>query len=148
MNLRSGGTLAPGGISVDVGTLNTGAVSFDDGSIFSLQLDATGIDKANVTGAVTLAGTTTLSLTLEADPFDSLTYTILDSTTGVNGYAGGARFAYLGNSLDEGETFTVTSGLFSQEFQITYAADGGTNVALLAVPEPASMIIESFLGVS
>jgi hypothetical protein len=48
---------------------------------------------------------------------------------------------FSGNSLDQGEIFSVTRGTFSQAFHISYSADGGNDVALIAVPERASAAI-------
>jgi hypothetical protein len=79
-----------------------------------------------------------MSIALTADPVDLTSFTIVNSSAGINGYASGARFVYLGNSLDEGEQFTVTSGAFSQIFSISYAADAGKDVLLVAVPEPGA----------
>jgi hypothetical protein len=39
--------------------------------------------------------------------------------------------------LEEGEFFSVSTGLFTQGFRISYLADGGNDLALTAVPEPA-----------
>ena len=41
------------------------------------------------------------------------------------------------NVLEEGELFSVTTGIFTQGFRISYLADGGNDLALTAVPEPA-----------
>jgi hypothetical protein len=65
-------------------------------------------------------------------------FTLIDGSSPFAGYIGGARFSYLGNLLDEGETFSVTTGAFTQELQISYAADGGKDVTVHATPEPGS----------
>jgi hypothetical protein len=75
---------------------------------------------------------------LNSPVVDGFTYTILDSFSGISGFASGARFAYAGNLLEEGEHFLVNSGGLDQFFAISYAADGGNDVTLTAVPEPGS----------
>ena len=58
------------------------------------------------------------------------------------------RFNFGGNSLDEGEEFEVTSGGFYRAFTISYAADSGNDVTLLAVPEPGSAALLMLGGVA
>ena len=67
-------------------------------------------------------------------------FTVVNSSGGILGYSGGARLSYLGNTLDEGEHFIATSGAFTQEFAISYAADSGKDITLQAVPEPGSAV--------
>ena len=48
-----------------------------------------------------------------------------------------------GTPLNDGDSFIVTTGAFTQEFQIDYTFNGGgdgqtNDVALLAIPEPGS----------
>jgi hypothetical protein len=57
------------------------------------------------------------------------------------GYAGGARLSYQGNPLDESEQFTVVDGALNQDFVISYAANGGSDITLMAIPEPSSAAI-------
>ncbi len=135
VTINGGGTLSPG---TSIGTLNTGALSMADTSTLSIELGSITGDQVKITGSATLAGTITLGLTLTADPTDNTAFTLFNGTATLNGYAGGARFAYLGNALDEGEAFTATTGLFTQEFTISYTADSGNDVVLTAVPEPGS----------
>jgi autotransporter-associated beta strand protein len=141
VSVVSGGTLSPG---ASIGTLNTGPFSLFDGSILSIEIGSVTSDQVNVTGASLLEGNIPLLITLTADPVDGTPFTVINSTAGVTGYAGGARFVYAGNSLDEGEQFTVTSAPFNQIFEVRYAADAGNDVVLLAVPEPGTVV--SLLG--
>lgn len=136
VSIAAGGTLAPG---AGLGTLNTGPVAFADASVFAIEIGATTADQLLLTGAASLAGTVALNLTLLADPVDDTTFTILNASAPLTGYFGGARFAYLGNPLDEGEVFTATTGGFTQDFEIGYTADGGNDVTLHAVPEPGTL---------
>jgi autotransporter-associated beta strand protein len=135
ITVAAGGAIAPG---ASIGTLSTGPVAFASGSAFTLELGATTADKLLVAGAASLSGTIALNLTLVADPVDFTTFTVLDGTAALTGYAGGARFSFGANSLDEGEIFDVFTGPFSQTFQISYNADGGNDVTLSAIPEPGS----------
>ena len=141
VSVAASGTIAPG---AGIGTLSTGPVGFSDTAIFSLEIGATTADQFRTAGAASLAGTIALDLTLLTDPVDDLTFTIIDATAPLLGYPGGARFAYLGNSLDEGEMFTATTGGFTQDFQISYSADAGNDVTLRTVPEPG--VLGSLLG--
>ncbi|HEV7948354.1 MAG TPA: autotransporter-associated beta strand repeat-containing protein [Glaciihabitans sp.] len=140
VTLTGGGTLAPG---AGLGTISTGALSFQSGSTLSIEIGAATSDRVNVGGAATLAGSIALALSLLADPVDGTTFTLLDTSSPLIGPAGGARFSYLGSTLTEGQQFTVASGLFSQDFVLSYAADSGRDVTLLAVPEPAAATLLS-----
>lgn len=136
--VRGGGTLLS---DSDLAPLNVGGLLFDPNSILAIEINGAASDAVTVGGQVTLAGTIGLSISILADAVDGLTYTLLNSTGGISGYNGGARFSYAGNILDEGERFTVTSGVFSQDFTISYAADSGNDVILAAVPEPGSAML-------
>ena len=144
VTVASGAEIAPG---ASIGTLSTGPVAFASGSAFTLEIGATTGDQLLLTGAGSIVGSVTLGLTLLDDPADNTTFTLIDGTAPFAGYAGGARFDLGGNSLDEGEVFSVTTGPFTQEFQISYSADGGNDVTLLAVPEPGSAVL-LLLGLS
>jgi autotransporter-associated beta strand protein len=138
VTVAAGGEIAPG---VGIGTLTTGPVAFANGSILSIEVGTTAADRLLLDGAGSLAGTVTLSLSLLANPVDNTVFTLLDGTAPLIGYALGGRFQFGANLLDEGELFTVTTGAFSQPFQISYLADGGNDVTLLAVPEPGSVTL-------
>lgn len=138
VTVAAGATVAPG---ASIGTLHTGPVSFASGSSLSTEIGATTADQLAITGAATLNGTVLLNIALLADPTDSTLFALLNGTMPI---LGGGQFSYLGNTLDEGETFTVTDGGFTQQFQISYATDAGSDVTLLAVPEPAAAV--SLLG--
>ena len=134
VSVATGGTLSPG--IGGVGTLFTGPLSLLGGSTFALDFGSTTSDRVQVAGAGTLAGTVALNLTLTADPTDFQSFTVLDGSAPLIGYAVGARFSYLGQNLAEGQVFVVTTGPLSQEFMISYAGGGGNDVTLTAVPEP------------
>jgi uncharacterized protein with beta-barrel porin domain len=79
----TGGTLAPGPLN-GLGTLNvTGTLSFTAASTYMIQVNSTTSSLTNVTGTASLGNATVnvnyLSTTLQKQ------YTILNSTTGVNG---------------------------------------------------------------
>lgn len=153
--VESGGTLGGDGLTGPVtvrggGTLLSDAnfapftvetLAFETGSNFSIEISGTTADEVTVGGAVNLAGTITLNIAITASAVNGTTYTLVNSPSGIGGYATGARFSYAGNVLDEGETFSVTSGLFSQDFTISYVADSGSNITLVAVPEPGSLAL-------
>jgi hypothetical protein len=132
--VSAGGVLAPGSDSpgAGIGTLNLTGLTLSDGARFKLEIGAVSSDVASVNGAVTLTGDMPLEILLPAQPLEGMTFTFLLATGGITGFAEGARFSFLGNSLDNGEIFTV-NGDFTQAFSISYGAD---TVALTAVPEP------------
>ena len=137
VNIANGGTLSPG--TTGIGTLNTGALALQDGATVALEIGSTTADQVKLNGAGTITGTVALTLTLSADPADFQTFTILDGTAALIGYAAGGRLSYLGGTLAEGQVFNVDSGGFTQGFMISYLADGGKDVTLTAVPEPATV---------
>jgi autotransporter-associated beta strand protein len=138
VSVATGGVIAPGiDISTSIGTLKTGPVALSAGSIVSMDIGATTSDVLQLTGGATFSGVVELKLSLTDDPTESVAFTILDGTAPLGGLGGGG-FSYLGLPLGEGATFTVVSGLFSQQFQISYAADSGRDVVLTAVPEPGA----------
>ncbi len=140
-----GAEVSPGN---SIGTLSAGPVSFLDTSIFSIEIGVSTADQLVVAGAGSISGTVNLNLTLLGDPTDDTYFTLIDGTSPFDGYAGGGRFSYSGNSLDEGETFIVTTGPISQEFSISYAADAGKDVVVHATPEPGSAALLLLGGVA
>lgn len=129
------GEISPGN---SIGTLSLGPVSFGNGSDFTIELGISTADQLIVAGAGSISGPVNLNLSLLDNPTDGTTFTLLDGTSPFAGYAGGGRFSVDGNSLDEGETFTVTTGPYSQEFSISYTSDSGNDVTVHATPEPGS----------
>ncbi|MBR1217423.1 autotransporter domain-containing protein [Bradyrhizobium sp. U87765 SZCCT0131] len=86
--INNGGTLAPGN-SIGTITVN-GALTFNAGSIYRVEISPTSADRTNVLGVATLTGGTVQAVALPAS-FRSQTYTILNATGGL----GGTRFAGL-----------------------------------------------------
>lgn len=138
VTVQSGGIVAPGN---SIGTLNTGPISLLNGSGLSLEIGALTADRVRVTGAATISGIIDLALVLLADPTDFTSFTIVDGSAALSGYAGGARLSYLGNALDESEQFTVVTDTLSQTFSISYLAGSGRDIALTAIPEPSSIAV-------
>ncbi len=133
--LPTGAFVAPGvGGS---GMLSTRDINFTGGT-YSLQIgSAISYDQINVTGLVNLTNNSPLSITLGYQPSigDSFAIVLNNLTDAVNGPG---LFSYLGTPLTEGASFTATSGIFSQEFSITYVGGDGNDIVLNAVPEPGS----------
>src|SRR5262249_4587998 len=99
ISVASGGTVAPGA-AVPFSTLTVlGTVSFQPGSVFRVNADATGKnDRLAITGSATLTGGTVNVLAGGSFvPSSSITYTIL-TTTNVNGL-GGTTFTGVTTSL-------------------------------------------------
>jgi autotransporter-associated beta strand protein len=146
VSVAGGAEISPGN---SIGTLSLGSVAFADSSTFSIELGTTTGDQLVLAGGGTISGTVNLALSLLADPVDGTLFTLIDGTSPFTGYAGGARFSYLGNPLDDGELFSVTSGAFTQDLMISYAGDGGNDVTLQAVvPEPGSAALLLLGGVA
>jgi autotransporter-associated beta strand protein len=148
----TGGSLAPGD---GIGVLSVGGnVAFSPGSVFSVQLSRTnldplvpviaGIDYDQLNLSLSAASTVTLnnaSLTLNVGTGileNDLFFVLLnDGADAINGVFAG---------LSDGAIFN--SG--GQFFQISYDADadagqfnavGGNDIALMAVPEPGSLLL-------
>ena len=136
--VHAGGTLAS---DANLLSIHSGPLVFETDSKLKIEIKGAATDGVAVVGNVTLSGTIVLNIEITDTVAEGVTYTLLNSTGGISGYAEGARFSYSGNPLDEGERFSVTSGLFSQEFTIGYGADGGNDVVLTAVPEPRGALL-------
>lgn len=140
VTVQAGGTLSS---DADLVPLTVSALTFAPSAKFSIEINGANTDAVTVNGSANLFGTIALEIAISAAAMDGHAYTLINSN-GISGYAGGGRFAYAGNVLDEGERFTVTSGSFAQEFAISYLADAGKDLVLTAVPEPGS--VGSLLG--
>jgi hypothetical protein len=150
----NGGTLAGSGTTglLTIATGGSLAIGTSPGRIAAARLDlafgaalafdiagtsaGTGYDQLQLAGGVMLSGNVTLGLTLGFNPADNEdVFTLI--LNGAGPIAGG-RFVHLGDVLDNNERFTVTTGGFSQEFEIRYDGGDGNDLELLAVPEPAA----------
>jgi hypothetical protein len=140
-----GGTLVPGGRGV-VGSFNSTGIYLDSGTL-ALDFNSAapgGYDTINVAGAVEFGGYIQLDINLGFDPVDYVdTFTII-----VND---GSESATLGPDImlltdygphRDGEVILVTSGGFSQYFEVHLGTGLSNDVELLAIPEPgASMLL-------
>ncbi len=143
------GTLSPG---TSIGSLSTGALTFNTGSSFVYEMDATAVasvaaDFQKVFGDVTLTGAVNLDLSATTAFAPNTTLALIN----YNGAWNGGFFTYAGNPLSDNEQFTAGSNTWT----IHYAADeGGANYAgdyvaghfinltnsLTAIPEPGSWL--------
>jgi autotransporter-associated beta strand protein len=132
VTVTGGGHLAPGpGPAI----FNSGNISLANGSNFDVELNGNPVgkqyDQQNVTGTVSL-GSSTLHVTLGFTPAVGDAFTILNNDT---------NDAVIGtfNGLPEGGVVSVTTGLFSGAFQISYLGGDGNDVVLttLNVASPA-----------
>jgi len=117
------------------GTITAGALTLNNTSTLSLQVGAVSSNTITLSGAATLAGNVTLSLTLTAQPVGGTLFTLIDGGSPLAGYSSGARFDVNGVAVADGGVFTVATGGFNQQFEINYG-DGASDVTLLALPEP------------
>lgn len=80
--IRDAGILSPGN---SIGTISAGNTVFDPGSIYEVEVNASGAsDLLDVTGGVTINGGT-VRVTLYPDYQQNYDYTIIQTTTGVTG---------------------------------------------------------------
>ena len=75
--VNSGGTLAPGN---SIGTIAVaGSLTFNNGSVYSIELSPTAADRTQVTNAVTINAGSSVVLTPEVGRYQPRTYTVLNS---------------------------------------------------------------------
>ncbi len=136
-----GGTLAPGGYGA-VGAFNSTGLYLDSG-ILALDFNSAapgGYDSINVTGAVELAGTLRFDINLGFDPVDyvdSFTIVVNDGIDSATVATNTMILTDYGPRRD-GEVILITSGGFSQYFEVHLGTGASNDVELLAIPEPAS----------
>jgi fibronectin-binding autotransporter adhesin len=132
-----GGNIAPN-LGGPGRMLLNGGVNFG-GAGFGLDLNGTtagtGYDQLNVTGPVTLASNTPLTISLGFQPAVGSLFTIV-LNDGVDAFGGLGLFTYDGTPLAEGDHFLVSP---VHEFSISYVGgDGNDAVLSYVVPEPGS----------
>jgi len=142
------GTLAPHDSSSTISTMqinNSGSLTLANGAQFALNIGATTGDSVSASGSVNLGATSTdrvaLSLSLVAQPVDGTTYIILNSSSVTNN----GLFSFNGTDLNNGDSFTVSSGGFNETFVMNYGGTGDFLTAM-AVPEPSTwaMVLGGF----
>ncbi len=136
MNVASGAELKLSG----TGTISAGTLSLSDSSKLSLEVGTLTSAPITLSGGATLTGAVTLALTLTSQPANGTTFTLIDGSSALAGYSTGARFFANGTALNEGSTFNVTTGGFSDTFQISYVGGSdGDDVTVRVVPEPGAL---------
>lgn len=138
VTIADGATLAPGN---SPGTLNTGDLTMNGGT-FAIEIgSAFAFDSVNVTGTVNLTAPIALTLDFSGyDPVDLVdSFTLIANNLSEN-ISGIGAFTFGGTPIVENQDFFVTSGGFSQTFQLSYHGGDGNDVVLSAVPEPASAV--------
>jgi autotransporter-associated beta strand protein len=123
------------------GSVSAGTLSLAGNSTLSLAIGALTGNTISLTGNATLNGDVTLALTLTGQPANGASFTLINGSTPVNDGGGANLFVVNGTPEAEGSTFNVTTGGFSQNFQISYVGGSdGDDVTLLAVvPEPTTI---------
>ncbi len=144
------GTLSPG---ASVESLETGSLTFNDGSTFEVELDssaalAAAADFTKVNGNLTLDGTVNLVL---ADLADAPSAFAVDTTFSLINYTGtwdNGLFTFDGTELADGDTFTAGLNTWSIDYDATiggsnftdeYEGDGFVNIS--TIPEPATGLL-------
>lgn len=149
----AGGTLAPG---ASIESLAVGSLSLLDGAAFAVEIDssapaAVAADFLRVTGNLTLAGTTGLTVTdLALTPAAFGPGTIL-SLINYGGSWNGGLFTYGGTTLADGASFGIGSQIWTIDYDavvggVNFATDylpGGrfVNITTASVPEPATLCL-------
>jgi autotransporter-associated beta strand protein len=125
VSVKSGGTLLPGAGTGSPAVLNTGNLTLSSGSTFTAALNGTtagsGYGQADVTGTVTLTGST-LNVALGFTPDVGTTFVL------INNDGAGAVVGTFGG-LAEGATF-VQNGM---TFRISYKGGDGNDVTLTRI---------------
>lgn len=136
LTVKSGGKLAPGD---GIGTLTVrSSLFFEAGSTLALEIgSATAYDqilREIGAGQMRINGNVTLTVALGYDPLDGVDqFMISDFGTIMNS----GHLVHNGQTLNDGDRFTVNGAGFTQDFQISYG--GGQPLVLTAVvPEPGS----------
>jgi len=113
VTVNSGGTLAPGSA---IGTINTGNLTFNAGSVYEVEVDAAGnSDRTSVTGTVSLGGAT-LSVLAENGAYATATDYLIINNDGADAVAG---------------TFgSLTSNLAFLDPSVNYTGGDGNDVIL------------------
>jgi hypothetical protein len=91
------------------------------------------------TGSLTIASSSLLTATIASTPSANATYVIIDNQSGETAAAEGTF-----SGMPEGSTVTIGGSQFMLTYQYDLEAGfpaGGNDVALVPVPEPASMAV-------
>jgi autotransporter-associated beta strand protein len=131
VNVNAGGTLSPG---VNIGTLNTGALSLNSTAIFALEIDTTAssTDLVTIGGNLSLASGNDAVLTIsDLSPTAFWSGTLTFITYAPGGW-NGSLFSSNGAIVRDGGLLTVGTNFFALDYDL-----GGNSVALIAVPEPS-----------
>lgn len=139
------GTLAPGdqrlAAGSRAGTIATGALTLEGSSTFSLTLDSATAFSAVTAPDISIASGAKLSLALGYTPAENTSF-LVGVNTGVVPVSG--FFTADGTSiLDANGGFLAEGDLFTfgaQAFTISYVGGNGNDIALVAVPEPGSIV--------
>lgn len=130
VSVASGGILAPG--TASIGNFSVGNTSFASGAKFSLRVntDMGTIDRLSITGNLSLASGSELSL------LDIGSNATLNATLTIASYTGtwnGGYFTYNATVLNNGATFAYGAN----NYTIDYSTGNAVTLAVAAIPEPA-----------
>ena len=139
-----GGTLAPGGRGA-IGAFNSTGVFVDSG-ILALDFNSAapgGYDSINVTGAVELDGAIRFDINLGFDPVDYVDSFTIVVNDGIDNATVGTNTMILTDygPHRDGEVILITSGGFSQYFEVHLGTGASNDIELLAIPEPGSTVL-------
>lgn len=142
------------GATLGFGFGETGQMAIEDsltmeaGSIISFNLDGVdSFDSLLVSGPLNLGGNGSVILDIDLGfaPDVGDVFLLLDNRSGV--LLDGV-FSFGGNTLAEADRFEVTTGGFSQLFEISYQHGGSSaDIGLTAIPEPSTWGLLSGLAI-
>ncbi|MEZ0257851.1 MAG: beta strand repeat-containing protein, partial [Chthoniobacter sp.] len=134
INVNAGGILSPGN---GIGKLNsTGPLTLLGGGTFKLEINSTTVtnDILATTGSFNLSTDNDAVLTISDLAVRSTTDSYFFITYATGGWNGGL-FTYNGSVIHDGDTLNVGSTTYRMDYDWN-----GNTVALLAVPEPGTLV--------
>jgi autotransporter-associated beta strand protein len=150
-SLTTAGTVSPGG-DLNTGTLAaSGGTKLSDGASLKIDIAGPGANDLLHTPTVTLGNNVTLNLSVLGDYVHTLgtLYVIADTGSVTTGVFANTSLSNFGSLMDPytttpNETFTTVEANNGLLFAVSYTgsatefeAAGGTNLVLMAVPEPS-----------
>src|SRR5262249_4397939 len=140
LNTANGATLTAANLALRAGTgIGTAGRMAIDATQLAFASNSGPIQLSNA-GAVTLTGVDTLSASSISPSFDNSgsvggVNTLLSAGGGVSG-----QISYQGQALAEGATLTLADG---SHYRVSYQGDGGKDVTLTRVANPAPVAVPS-----
>jgi autotransporter-associated beta strand protein len=130
------GKVAPGGVGIDIKTLNAGATTWNDGGVLNFDLATTGTtsDKLNITGDFIKGSAGTYEFNfMGSTPAWGTTFTLVEWSGDLTGF-----------DIDASD-FSYTN-LGAGSYSTSYFSIDGKKLQFTAIPEPTSAMAGLLLG--